>query len=98
MLHSRYDECQHSLSAEHAAFEATFTHTEADGSVWMYHLSLIGGNGGGLDTDLPIGAAHQAHAMTVKESGWEELTPTFLIAPQPILDAMTKWGRTGHLD
>ncbi|WP_235857100.1 DUF6176 family protein [Occultella glacieicola] len=96
MLTDRYAECQATLPAERAAFEATFKHTEADGSVWMYHLALLGTDGSGLDTSNPVDAAHEAFARRVKERGWEELTPMFLLAPAPILDALTRFGRTGQ--
>jgi hypothetical protein len=96
MLHDRYDECQQTLVTEHAAFEATFRHVEADGSTWMYHLSLIGESGSGLDTSIPVDAAHDAWARRTKHAGWEELEPIFLLAPQHILDAITTWGRTGR--
>ena len=97
MLHDRYEECLVSVAAEHAAFEATFTHTEADGSHWIYHLSLIGENGGGLDTSNPVDAEHEAYARRTKQRGWEELTPKFLLAPRHILEALTRWGRTGRV-
>jgi len=95
MLHDRYAECQQALPAERAAFEATFSHTEEDGTIWMYHLSLVGEGSPGLDTSNPVGAAHEAWARQVKERGWEELTPMFLLAPPHILDALATFGRTG---
>lgn len=96
MLTDRYDECLETLVAERACFEATFRHTEADGSVWMYHLQLMGEDGGGLDTSNPVDAEHDARARQVKEAGWEDLRPVFMLAPQHIMDAMAKWGRTGE--
>lgn len=95
MLTARYDECLATLPAERAAFEATFRHTEADGSVWVYHLSVIGVDGGGLDTSNPVDAEHEAYARRVKERGWENLKPVFMLGPQHIVDAMAQWGRTG---
>lgn len=95
MLHDRYTECQETLPAERAAFEATFRHTEADGSTWICHLALVGEDGSGLDTSNPVDAAHEAWARQVKERGWEELTPMFLLAPEHILHALTTFGRTG---
>lgn len=97
MLTDRYEECLATLPAERAAFEATFKHTEADGSVWMYHVSLMGVDGGGLDTSNPVDAEHEAYARRTKERGWEELTPVFLLAPQHIMDAMADWGRRGEV-
>ncbi|WP_299950954.1 DUF6176 family protein [uncultured Modestobacter sp.] len=35
MLHERYDECLDTLSAERMAFEATFRHTDTDGTEWL---------------------------------------------------------------
>ncbi|MBK5250017.1 MAG: hypothetical protein JJE50_11430 [Actinomycetales bacterium] len=96
MLHERYAQCQETLPAERAAFEATFRHTEADGSEWMYHVSVVGEGGSGLDTSIPLDAAHESYARRVKEGGWEELTPAFMLGPQPLLDAMARFGRTGE--
>ena len=95
MLTDRYDECLATLRAERAAFEATFKHTEADGSVWMYHLSLMGEGGSGLDSSNPVDAAHEDYARRTKHRGWEELTPLFMLGPSHITDAMAEWGRTG---
>jgi len=96
MLHDRYDECLDTLSRERTAFEATFKHTEADGSVWMYHVSLMGVSGGGLDLSNPVDAAHEAFAREVKEPGWEELTPMFMIAPRHILEELETFGEIGQ--
>lgn len=95
MLTDRYDECLAGLPAERAVFEATFKHTEADGSVWMYHLSLMGTGGGGLDTSNPVDAAHEAFARRTKERGWEELTPKFMLTPDHLRRAMISWAETG---
>lgn len=97
MLHARYDEALAALPAERAVFEATFTHTEADGSVWMYHLGLVGADSPGLDTSAPIGHAHLEHAMATKPQGWEELQPHFMITPEHLHEAMARWGRTGRV-
>lgn len=96
VLNDRYDECLATIPAERAVFEATFRHQEADGSTWMYHLSLVGVNGGGLDESNPIDATHAAYARQTKEPGWEELTPMFMLTPTHIRDAMIEWGRTGE--
>ena len=98
MLTDRYEECLATLPAERAAFEATFKHTEADGSVWMYHLSVMGTEGGGLDTSNPVDAEHEAYAKRTKERGWEELQPLFMLAPAHITIALQHWGRTGTVD
>ena len=95
MLNDRYDESLADISAEHAIFEATFHHFEADGSTWVYHLSLVGENGGGLDESHQIGADHAAFSRRVKEPGREELEPKFMLTPAHILTAMTTWGHTG---
>ena len=95
MLNDRYDESLAVISAERSVFEATFRHEEADGSLWIYHLSLTGENGGGLDESHQIGADHAAFSRRVKEPGWEELEPKFMLTPGHILAAMTTWGHTG---
>lgn len=97
MLTDRYEECLATLPRERAAFEATFKHTESDGSVWMYHLAVMGKGGAGLDTSNPVDAAHEDFAKRTKERGWEELTPLFMLGPQPIIDAMARFGRTGEV-
>ena len=97
MLHERYEECLDTLSAERMAFEATFRHTDADGTEWLYHLQLSGEDGGGLDLSNPVDAEHQAYAMRCKEPGWEELRPVLLLAPRPIRAAMETWARDGGL-
>lgn len=96
MLHERYAQCQDALPAERAALEATFSHTEDDGTTWMYHLGLIGTDSAGLDTSTEVGAAHLEFAMAVKERGWTELAPRFLLGPQPVLDALAHFARTGQ--
>ncbi len=98
MLTDRYDECLEALPAERAVFEATFRHTESDGSVWIYHLALMGVNGGGLDESHPVDAAHAAYSRRVKEPGWEELEPMFMLTPAHLRETMQQWGDTGTAD
>lgn len=95
VLHERYDEVLESIPAERAVFEATFKHREAYGSTWIYHLSLMG-EGGGLDEQFPIGATHADFSRRVKEPGWEELEPMFMLTPGHLRDAMVAWGATGR--
>ncbi|MBD3942197.1 hypothetical protein IF188_10870 [Microbacterium sp. NEAU-LLC] len=95
MLTERYDECVATLPAERAVFEATFRHREADGSLWIYHLALMGEGGAGLDESNPVDAAHAAYSRRVKEPGWEELEPMFMLAPAHLRAAMQHWGASG---
>lgn len=95
MLSDRYEECVETLPAERAVFEATFRHREADGSLWMYHFALMGEDGGGLDESNPVDAAHAAFSRRVKEPGWEEIEPMFMLAPSHLRDAMQQWGLSG---
>ncbi len=97
-LNDRHDEHEEALSHERQVFEATFRHQEADGTLWMYHVSLMGADGGELDESLPLDAVHAAYSRRVKQPGWEELTPKFMLTPQHIGEAMTHWGRTGSID
>jgi hypothetical protein len=97
-INDRYDEHEAALSKERAVFEATFRHEEADGTTWIYHLSLMGVDGGGLDESLQMGADHAAYSRRVKHPGWEELTPKFMLTPHHIGEIMTHWGRTGSID
>lgn len=95
MLTDRYEECVATLPAERAVFEATFKHREADGSLWIYHLALMGEAGGGLDESHPVDAAHAAYSTRVTEPGWEEIEPMFMLTPRHLRDAMQKWGASG---
>lgn len=88
MLTERYEEHLEALPAERAVFESTFRHREADGSTWMYHLTLMGVGGGGLDESRPADAAHAACSRRVKEPGWEELEPMFMLTPSHLREAM----------
>jgi hypothetical protein len=97
-LNDRYDEMQEGLPAERQVFEATFRSTEADGSTWIYHLSLMGENGGGNDESIPIDALHVRYSRRVKEPGWEELEPKLMLTPDHLRDAMITWGRTGAIE
>lgn len=96
MLNSRPDELQVSLPAERQVFEATFRHIEADGSTWIYHLSLMGEDGRGNDESIAIDAAHVAYSKQAKEPGWEELEPRFMLAPSKLLEMMKSYAETGH--
>lgn len=96
MLTDRYDECLETLPSERAVFEATFRNTEADGSTWIYHFSLMGEGGGGLDESHPVDAEHAAYSRRVKEAGWEELEPMFMLTPNHLREAMQVWGTSGE--
>lgn len=96
MLNERYDECVETLGAERAAFEATFFNREADGSLWIYHLALVGAVGRGLDPDSSdVDRDHADYGMRVKMRGWEELRPMFMLTPDHIRESLQAWGRTG---
>ena len=97
MLTTRYEEATLPLSAERSAFEATFRHTDAAGTDWIYHLTLAGENGSGLNESNPIDADHAAFSRRVKEPGWEELEPRFMLTPQPLREAMQEWTQTGEI-
>lgn len=94
-LNDRYEEMQEGLRGERQVFEATFRSTEADGSTWIYHLSLMGENGGGNDESIPIDALHARYSRSVKEPGWEELEPKLMLTPDHLRAAMIRWARTG---
>ncbi|MFC4242640.1 DUF6176 family protein [Gryllotalpicola reticulitermitis] len=97
-LNDRYPEMQEGLPAERQVFEATFRSTEADGSTWIYHLSLMGVDGGGNDESIPIDALHVEYSNRVKERGWEELEPKLMLTPDHLRAAMVQWARTGATD
>jgi len=96
MLNSRPEELQQGLPAERAVFEATFRSVESDGSTWIYHLSLMGVDGGPNDETIPVDADHVAFSNSAKEPGWEELEPRFMLAPDHLLEAMSRWAATGR--
>ena len=95
MLNSRPVELQEGLPAERAVFEATFRSVEADGSTWIYHLSLAGDGGGPNDESIPVDADHARYSRSAKEPGWEALEPRFMLAPSHLLTAMKRWAATG---
>ncbi|MBH0130297.1 hypothetical protein I6E56_07985 [Salinibacterium sp. NK8237] len=95
VLNDRYDEHEAAVSAERQIFEATFKSTEADGQVWIYHLSLMGAEGEPLDEQLQMGADHAAYSRRAKKPGWEELEPKFMLTPNHLREQMEKWAATG---
>ena len=95
MLTTRYDEALVPLSAERSAFEATFQHTDAAGTSWIYHLTFAGEEGSGLEESNAIDADHAAFSRRVKEPGWEEIIPRFMLTPAPVQEAMQEWAKTG---
>lgn len=95
MLNSRPAELQVGLPAERVVFEATFRNVESDGSTWIYHLTLRGEESAGLDETIPIDAEHGAYSRSVKEPGWEELEPKFMLTPTHLLTQMQRWAATG---
>lgn len=97
-LTDRYDEALQTLPAERAVFEATFRHREADDSLWIYHVALVGVNGGGLNESNAVDAAHATYSRRVKEPGWEELEPMFMLTPSHLRDAMQHWAATGSAE
>jgi len=95
MLTTRYDEATKPLAAERSALEATFQHTDAAGTSWIYHLTLVGEDGSGLDESNSIDADHAAFSRQVKEPGWEEIAPRFMLTPRPVREVIQEWGLTG---
>ena len=95
MLNSRPEELQEGLPSERVVFEATFQNVEADGSTWLYHLTLRGEDSEGLDETISIDAEHAAYSRSVKEPGWEELEPKFMLTPFHLLGGMQRWAASG---
>jgi len=88
MLNTRYDECVATLAGERMAFEAIFRMTDADGTDWIYHLSL-GGDGSTFDEHASsIDTDHAAFSRECKEPGWELLEPRFLLTPDAVRTAL----------
>lgn len=96
MLNSRPAELQEGLPAERQVFEATFRSIETDGSTWIYHLSLMGLEGGENDESIAVDADHVAYSRRAKEPGWEELEPRFMLAPSQLLNLMKRFAETGQ--
>lgn len=94
-LNDRYDEMQEALPVERQVFEATFRSTEADGSTWIYHVSLMGEDGGGNDESIAIDSLHAQYSRSAKEPGWEELEPKLMLTPDHLRAAMIQWTSTG---
>jgi hypothetical protein len=55
----------------------------------------MGEDGGGNDETIPVDADHVAYRRRVKEPGWEELTPRFMLTPTFLLEQMQHWAATG---
>lgn len=98
MLHRHHGEIVTNLDGERMAIEATFRHSDSDGTQWIYHFSLFGETGSGLDTSNPISAEHDAYARRCKEPGWEELRPVLLLAPPPVMRVIEQWGKDGTVE
>ncbi len=92
MLHERYAECVATLPQEKCAFEATFLNQEADGSWWMYHLTLAAEDSPGLQLDNDLDRAHDAFARRTKHRGWEALRPQFMLCPPEVRAAFRAAG------
>jgi hypothetical protein len=95
MLNARYDECVATLPGEQMAFEAIFRMTDADGTDWIYHLSLGGENGAFDEQSGNLDADHAAFSRECKEPGWELLTPQFLLVPDAVRAAIVQAGTQG---
>ena len=95
VLNERYKEHEAAVSSERQILEATFKSTEVNGQVWIYHLSLMGIEGGSLDEQLQMGADHAAYSRQAKEPGWEELEPKFMLTPNHLRALMEQWAATG---
>ncbi len=54
----------------------------------------MGEDGGGLDESIPVDADHAAYSRRVKEPGWEEIEPMFMLTPRHLRAAMEQWGET----
>ena len=72
-------------------------HTDADGTEWIYHVSLYGESGAGLDLANPVDREHYEYAVRCKEPGWEELRPVLMLTPRPIRPLLEAWARDGNI-
>lgn len=90
MLNDRVDECVATLDRERMALEIVFRLTE-DGEEFLYWVSVFGPAGKGLDESLAIDRDHIEMGRRVKEPGWVEATPQFLLMPEPVRRAVLDW-------
>ena len=90
MLNERVDECVATLDRERMALEIVFRLDE-DGEQYLYWVSIFGSHGSGLDESIPIDRDHDSFARRVKEPGWVEAQPQFLLLPDPVRDAVLGW-------
>lgn len=97
MLNRRQDECVATLAVERSAFEAWFLHTEADGVTWVYWVGLVGEGGEPMDVGSELDRDHRDYLRRVKEPGWEEFQPMFMLTPDHIRAALETWGTTGEV-
>ncbi|WP_130865210.1 DUF6176 family protein [Acidipropionibacterium timonense] len=95
MLNRRQDECVKTLSIERCAFESWFLHTESDGVTWIYWFGLTGEGGEPIDVESRLDHDHMDYMRRVKEPGWEEMQPMFMLTPDHIRAALETWGTTG---
>lgn len=94
-LNRRQGECVATLSVERSAFEAWFLHTDGEDVTWIYWVGLTGEGGALMDAQSRLDREHVAWLRRVKEPGWEELEPAFMLTPDHIRAAFEKWGATG---
>ena len=90
MLNDRVDECVATLDRERMALEIVFR-LEEDGEECLYWVSIFGPAGEGLDESIPIDRDHVEIGQRVKEPGWVEATPQFLLMPEPVRRAVLDW-------
>lgn len=90
MLNDRADECVATLDRERVALEIVFRLTEDDHE-FLYWVSIFGPSGRGLDESIPIDRDHVEMGRRVKEPGWVEATPQFLLMPEPVRRAVLEW-------
>jgi hypothetical protein len=94
MLNERIDECVATLDREKMALELVFRRSDEDGE-WIYWVSIYGPGGAGLDESVPIDRDHAAYGRQCKTPGWEEASPQFFLAPEPVRNAILSWA-TDH--
>lgn len=90
MLNDRADECVATLDRERMALEIVFRLRE-DGEEFLYWVSVFGPGGTGLDESIAIDRDHVDMGRRVKEPGWVEATPQFLLMPAPVRRAVLDW-------
>lgn len=92
MLNDRHDEAVATLDRERMAIEIVFRSSEPTGD----HLTWVTVRGPGEDVGTsthPLDVDHLEYDRRVRLPGWTTAEVHLLLAPEPVLAAITDWAR-----